>query len=48
MEVIIVIVHQQDGSGASRESSSMLDFMSMKNYPDMSLEMSMLNNLGES
>lgn len=26
----------------------MLDFMSMKSYPDMSLEMSMLNNLGES
>lgn len=44
----MVTVHQQDGSGASGESSSMLDFMSMKSYPDMSLEMSMLNNLGES
>lgn len=47
-QMFMVTVHQQDGSGASGESSSMLDFMSMKSYPDMSLEMSMLNNLGES
>ncbi|KAG5271775.1 hypothetical protein AALO_G00183870 [Alosa alosa] len=38
---------QQDGSGTSGESSSMLDFMSMKSYPDMSLDISMLNNLGK-
>ncbi|XP_031432228.1 bromodomain-containing protein 9 [Clupea harengus] len=37
----------QDGSGTSGEGSSMLDFMSMKSYPDMSLDMSMLNNLGK-
>ncbi|XP_067365929.1 bromodomain-containing protein 9 isoform X4 [Channa argus] len=29
------------------DSSSVLDFMSMKTYPDMSLEMSMLNTLGK-
>ncbi|KAM9724053.1 bromodomain-containing protein 9 isoform 2-T2 [Menidia menidia] len=36
-----------DGAGLG-ESSSVLDFMSMKNYPDMSLDISMLNPLGKS
>ncbi|XP_063054939.1 bromodomain-containing protein 9 isoform X2 [Engraulis encrasicolus] len=41
------ISDMQDGSGSSAEGgSSMLDFMS-KSYPDMSLDMSMLNNLGK-
>uniref|UniRef100_A0A674AR50 Bromodomain-containing protein 9 n=1 Tax=Salmo trutta TaxID=8032 RepID=A0A674AR50_SALTR len=31
-----------------RQGSSVLDFMSMKSYSDMSLEMSMLNSLGKS
>ncbi|TMS10842.1 Bromodomain-containing protein 9 [Larimichthys crocea] len=35
-----------DGSGLG-ESGSVLDFMSMKNYPDMSLDISMLNSLGK-
>ncbi|XP_069552218.1 bromodomain-containing protein 9 isoform X3 [Brachyistius frenatus] len=35
-----------DGTGLG-ESSSVLDFMSMKNYPDMSLDISMLNSLGK-
>ncbi|XP_074539976.1 bromodomain-containing protein 9 isoform X1 [Halichoeres trimaculatus] len=35
-----------DGSGLG-ESDSVLDFMSMKNYPDMSLDISMLNSLGK-
>lgn len=35
-----------DGSGLG-ENSSVLDFMSMKSYSDMSLDMSMLNTLGE-
>ncbi|KAM6910232.1 bromodomain-containing protein 9 [Xenentodon cancila] len=35
-----------DASGLG-ESSSVLDFMSMKNYPDMSLDISMLNPLGK-
>lgn len=34
-----------DGAGLG-ESSSVLDFMSLKNYPDMSLDISMLNTLG--
>lgn len=29
------------------EGGSVLDFMSMKNYPDMSLDISMLNSLGK-
>uniref|UniRef100_A0A672J4H3 Bromodomain-containing protein 9 n=1 Tax=Salarias fasciatus TaxID=181472 RepID=A0A672J4H3_SALFA len=33
--------------GGLGESSSVLDFMSMKNYPDMSLDISMLNSLGK-
>lgn len=42
------ISDMQDGSGSSAEGgSSMLDFMSMKGYPDMSLDMSMLNSLGK-
>ncbi|KAL0985471.1 hypothetical protein UPYG_G00157310 [Umbra pygmaea] len=36
-----------DGAGLA-EGSSVLDFMSMKSYSDMSLEMSMLNTLGKS
>ncbi|XP_038832709.1 bromodomain-containing protein 9 isoform X1 [Salvelinus namaycush] len=36
-----------DGTGLG-EGSSVLDFMSMKSYSDMSLEMSMLNSLGKS
>lgn len=35
-----------DASGLV-ESSSGLDFMSMKSYPDMSLDISMLNPLGD-
>uniref|UniRef100_A0A668A3F8 Bromodomain-containing protein 9 n=1 Tax=Myripristis murdjan TaxID=586833 RepID=A0A668A3F8_9TELE len=35
-----------DGPGLG-ESGSVLDFMSMKNYPDMSLDISMLNSLGK-
>lgn len=35
-----------DGSGMA-EGGSVLDFMSMKSYPDMSLEISMLNSLGK-
>ncbi|KAJ0000342.1 hypothetical protein NQD34_012184 [Periophthalmus magnuspinnatus] len=35
-----------DGTGLG-DSSSVLDFMSMKNYPDMSLDISMLNSLGK-
>lgn len=29
------------------EGGSVLDFMSMKSYPDMSLDISMLNSLGQ-
>ncbi|XP_061114977.1 bromodomain-containing protein 9 isoform X2 [Conger conger] len=36
-----------DGSGVSGENSSVLDFMSIKTYSDMSLDMSLLNNLGK-
>ncbi|XP_061771773.1 bromodomain-containing protein 9 isoform X1 [Nerophis ophidion] len=35
-----------DGTGLG-ESSSVLDFMSLKNYPDMSLDISMLNTIGK-
>ncbi|XP_039662885.1 bromodomain-containing protein 9 isoform X1 [Perca fluviatilis] len=35
-----------DGTGLG-ESGSVLDFMSMKSYPDMSLDISMLNSLGK-
>ncbi|KAF3839832.1 hypothetical protein F7725_018549 [Dissostichus mawsoni] len=35
-----------DGSGLG-DSGSVLDYMSMKNYPDMSLDISMLNSLGK-
>ncbi|XP_032374993.1 bromodomain-containing protein 9 isoform X3 [Etheostoma spectabile] len=35
-----------DGTGLG-ESGSVLDFMSLKNYPDMSLDISMLNSLGK-
>ncbi|KAM4579842.1 bromodomain-containing protein 9 isoform 1-T1 [Odontesthes bonariensis] len=39
-------MQMSDGAGLG-ESSSVLDFMSMKNYPDMSLDISMLNPLGK-
>uniref|UniRef100_A0A3P9AQB0 Bromodomain-containing protein 9 n=1 Tax=Esox lucius TaxID=8010 RepID=A0A3P9AQB0_ESOLU len=39
---------QFGGTGDTGEGSSVLDFMSMKSYSDMSLEMSMLNSLGKS
>ncbi|XP_061574327.1 bromodomain-containing protein 9 [Cololabis saira] len=39
-------MQMSDGTGLG-ESSSVLDFMSMKNYPDMSLDISMLNPLGK-
>lgn len=35
-----------DGSSLA-EGGSVLDFMSMKNYPDMSLDMSVLNSIGK-
>lgn len=41
-----VFLQMADGAGLG-DSGSVLDFMSMKNYPDMSLEMSMLNSLGD-
>ncbi|XP_029360581.1 bromodomain-containing protein 9 isoform X1 [Echeneis naucrates] len=39
-------IQMADNSGLG-ESSSVLDFMSMKTYPDMSLDISMLNSLGK-
>ncbi|XP_033836843.1 bromodomain-containing protein 9 [Periophthalmus magnuspinnatus] len=39
-------IQMSDGTGLG-DSSSVLDFMSMKNYPDMSLDISMLNSLGK-
>uniref|UniRef100_A0A8C7MN00 Bromodomain-containing protein 9 n=1 Tax=Oncorhynchus kisutch TaxID=8019 RepID=A0A8C7MN00_ONCKI len=42
-----VFAQMADGTGLG-EGSSALDFMSMKSYSDMSLEMSMLNSLGKS
>uniref|UniRef100_A0AAZ3QH02 Bromodomain-containing protein 9 n=1 Tax=Oncorhynchus tshawytscha TaxID=74940 RepID=A0AAZ3QH02_ONCTS len=42
-----VFAQMADGTGLG-EGSSVLDFMSMKSYSDMSLEMSMLNSLGKS
>lgn len=39
-------IKMSDGTGLG-ESSSVLDFMSMKSYPDMSLDISMLNPLGD-
>ncbi|XP_037310606.2 bromodomain-containing protein 9 [Pungitius pungitius] len=39
-------IQMADGTGLG-ESGSVLDFMSMKNYPDMSLELSLLNSLGK-
>ncbi|XP_053699938.1 bromodomain-containing protein 9 [Synchiropus splendidus] len=39
-------IQMSDSSGLG-ESSSVLDFMSMKSYPDMSLDISMLNSLGK-
>uniref|UniRef100_A0A3Q0S4N7 Bromodomain-containing protein 9 n=1 Tax=Amphilophus citrinellus TaxID=61819 RepID=A0A3Q0S4N7_AMPCI len=39
-------VQMADGAGLG-EGGSVLDFMSMKTYPDMSLDITMLNSLGE-
>ncbi|XP_022621361.1 bromodomain-containing protein 9 isoform X1 [Seriola dumerili] len=39
-------IQMADSTGLG-ESGSVLDFMSMKNYPDMSLDISMLNSLGK-
>nr|XP_040021151.1 bromodomain-containing protein 9 isoform X2 [Gasterosteus aculeatus aculeatus] len=39
-------IQMADGTGLG-DSGSVLDFMSMKNYPDMSLELSLLNSLGK-
>ncbi|KAM7383572.1 hypothetical protein PAMP_003212 [Pampus punctatissimus] len=39
-------IQMADGAGLG-ESGSVLDFMSIKNYPDMSLDISMLNSLGK-
>ncbi|XP_035984999.1 bromodomain-containing protein 9 isoform X2 [Fundulus heteroclitus] len=39
-------MQMSDAAGLG-ESGSVLDFMSMKNYPDMSLDISMLNPLGK-
>uniref|UniRef100_A0AAQ6AP95 Bromodomain-containing protein 9 n=1 Tax=Amphiprion ocellaris TaxID=80972 RepID=A0AAQ6AP95_AMPOC len=41
-------IRQMTDSTGLGESSSVLDFMSMKSYPDMSLDISMLNSLGKS
>lgn len=43
---VFFFVQMADGPGLG-ESGSVLDFMSLKNYPDMSLDMSMLNSLGD-
>uniref|UniRef100_A0A672Z510 Bromodomain-containing protein 9 n=1 Tax=Sphaeramia orbicularis TaxID=375764 RepID=A0A672Z510_9TELE len=40
-------IRQMGDSTGLGDSSSVLDFMSMKNYPDMSLDISMLNSLGK-
>uniref|UniRef100_A0A3B4TRP0 Bromodomain-containing protein 9 n=1 Tax=Seriola dumerili TaxID=41447 RepID=A0A3B4TRP0_SERDU len=40
-------IRQMADSTGLGESGSVLDFMSMKNYPDMSLDISMLNSLGK-
>ncbi|AWO96703.1 putative bromodomain-containing protein 9 isoform 7 [Scophthalmus maximus] len=39
-------IQMADGTGLG-ESGSVLDFMAMKSYPDMSLDISMLNSLGK-
>uniref|UniRef100_A0A3Q2CUI6 Bromodomain-containing protein 9 n=1 Tax=Cyprinodon variegatus TaxID=28743 RepID=A0A3Q2CUI6_CYPVA len=41
-------IRQMSDSTGLGESSSVMDFISMKNYPDMSLDISMLNPLGKS
>uniref|UniRef100_A0A3Q3VND6 Bromodomain-containing protein 9 n=1 Tax=Mola mola TaxID=94237 RepID=A0A3Q3VND6_MOLML len=41
-----LVIQMAEGTGLG-ESGSVLDFMSMKNYPDMSLDISMLNSLGK-
>ncbi|XP_018596152.1 bromodomain-containing protein 9 [Scleropages formosus] len=40
-------IQMSDGTVMPGENSSVLDFMSMKSYSDMSLDMSMLHNLGK-
>uniref|UniRef100_A0A8C9T961 Bromodomain-containing protein 9 n=1 Tax=Scleropages formosus TaxID=113540 RepID=A0A8C9T961_SCLFO len=42
-----VCQQMSDGTVMPGENSSVLDFMSMKSYSDMSLDMSMLHNLGK-
>lgn len=39
-------IFQMGDSTGLGDSTSVLDFMSMKNYPDMSLDITMLNSLG--
>uniref|UniRef100_A0A3B5MXN4 Bromodomain-containing protein 9 n=1 Tax=Xiphophorus couchianus TaxID=32473 RepID=A0A3B5MXN4_9TELE len=46
LKAVSQIRQMSDGTGLG-ESSSVLDFMSMKSYPDMSLDISMLNPLGK-
>uniref|UniRef100_A0A8C9VW15 Bromodomain-containing protein 9 n=1 Tax=Scleropages formosus TaxID=113540 RepID=A0A8C9VW15_SCLFO len=41
------VLCMSDGTVMPGENSSVLDFMSMKSYSDMSLDMSMLHNLGK-
>lgn len=41
-----IFLQMGDGTGLG-ESGSVLDFMSMKSYPDVSLDISMLNSLGD-
>uniref|UniRef100_A0A8C5EKN5 Bromodomain-containing protein 9 n=1 Tax=Gouania willdenowi TaxID=441366 RepID=A0A8C5EKN5_GOUWI len=43
---LCVFAQITDGAGLG-DNSSVLDFMSMKSYPDMSLDISMLNSIGK-
>lgn len=45
-DALCIFIQMSDGVGLG-ESSSVLDFMSLKSYPDMSLDISMLNPLGD-
>lgn len=46
VRLTLCLFQMSDGTSLG-DSGSVLDFMSMKNYPDMSLEMSMLNSIGD-
>ncbi|KPP74393.1 bromodomain-containing protein 9-like, partial [Scleropages formosus] len=46
-KAVFQIRQMSDGTVMPGENSSVLDFMSMKSYSDMSLDMSMLHNLGK-